>query len=130
MRKSIIVSFVLLAVLVIAFAGCGSPANDVSGLWYESTGIAGTLEFKSGGVVSANIMGMSIDGTYTFDASSGKGTLTLMETDSDFELKDSKLTMDGSEYTRDKVEQQDLGDLGDLGELMQGLGDAIPAASN
>lgn len=124
MKKNLILLFVLLAVLVVAFAACGAPANDVSGLWYESTGLAGTMEFKSGGVVSATMMGVSVDGTYTFDTASGKGTIKMMDEESSFELKDGKLNMEGMTYTRDKVEQQDLGD------LMEGLGDALTAPSN
>jgi hypothetical protein len=124
MKKSIVSLIILLVVLVVVFTGCGAPANGVSGLWYEQTGIGGTLEFKGGGVVSAAVMGMTLDGKYTFDASTGKGTVTMMDTESAFELKDGKLNMEGAVYQREKVEQQDLG------KLMEGLGDALAAPSN
>ncbi|MGE5493861.1 MAG: hypothetical protein ACM3S4_00940 [Burkholderiales bacterium] len=130
MERNIVVLFVLLAVLVVAFAGCGAPANDISGLWYETTGLAGTLEFKSGGVVSLQMMGMSIDGTYKFDAATGKGTIifTEDESESDFELKDGKINLDGMIYTRDKVEQKDPEEIGE--QFMEGLEDALTLPSN
>ena len=127
MKRNIIVLFVLLVVLVIAFAGCGAPANDISGLWYETTGFAGTLEFKGGGAVSLKMLGVSIDGTYKFDAATGKGTITMMEDEQEFEFKDGEINLDGMMYTRDKVEPQDLGELGDL---MEGLGDSLTVPSN
>jgi hypothetical protein len=124
MKKSSIILVVLLVVLVVMFAGCGASANGVSGLWYEVTGLGGTLEFKSGDVVTASAMGLTLDGTYTFDAASGKGTVTVMETESPFELKDGKIILEGSTYGREKVEQQDLGD------LLEGLGDALASPGN
>lgn len=128
MERNIVVLFVLLAVLVVAFAGCGAPANDndISGLWYETTGLAGTLEFKSGGVVSLQTKSMSIDGTYKFDAATGKGTIIFSEdeSESDFELKDGKINLDGMIYTRDKIGQENSG------ELMEGLEDTITLPSN
>lgn len=104
MKKNLIVLFLLLAVLAVMFAGCGSPANGVGGLWYEETGFGGTLEFKAEGVVTATIMGTPMDGAYTFDAATGKGTITMLNAESPFELKDGKLDIDGTIYTRDKVE--------------------------
>jgi hypothetical protein len=124
MKKSIVSLITLLVVLVVVVAGCGASANSVSGLWYDESGVTGTLEFKSGDVVSASIMGITLDGKYTFDAATGKGTITLMDSESEFELKDGKLSLDGSTYTRDKVEQQDLSD------AMEGHGDALTAPSN
>jgi hypothetical protein len=126
MKRNVVVLFVLLVVLVAVFAGCGAPANSINGLWYETTGLAGTMEFKSGGVVSLQMMGMSIDGTYKFDAASGKGTIKIEEdeSESEFELKDGKINLEGMTYTRDKVEQQDLG------ELLEGFEDALTLPSN
>lgn len=120
MKKTIILC-VLLVAIVVAFAACG-PANSINGLWYEETGFGGTLEFKSGGVVTMVVMGITVDGTYTFDAAKGEGSFTIsimgQEGTQDFTLADGELNVDGAIYTREKVEQQDLGD------VLEGLGGA------
>lgn len=119
MNKRVIVLVVLLVVLIAAFAGCGSPAGSIDGLWYEETGFAGTMEFKSGGNCSMEAMGMKFDGKYTFDAAKGEGTIEIMEQKSSFKLENGKLNMDGAIYTREKVEQQGLD------TLLEGFGDAL-----
>ena len=118
MKKTLIL-VIALVVIVAALAACGA-ANGVNGLWYEKTGFAGTMEFKSGGVVTMAVMGMTIDGTYTFDAAKSEGTITIsvggQGGTQDFKLADGQLDLGGTIYTREKVEQQDLGD------LLNGLG--------
>lgn len=113
MKKTVIL-VTALVVIVAALAACGA-ANTVNGLWYEKTGLAGTLEFKSGGVVTMSVMGLNIDGTYTFDAAKSEGSLTISfagtEQTSNFTLKDGQINLDGAIYTKEKVEQQNLGDL-------------------
>ncbi len=105
--------FVALIMVVAIFAACG-PANSVNGLWYDKAGLTGTMEFKSGGVVTMTMMGMPFDGKYTFDAAKSTGTITLslgdQEQTTDFTLKDGLIDVDGQTYTREKVEQKDLSD--------------------
>lgn len=121
MKKTVIL-FVALVIIVAAFAACG-PANALNGLWYEKTGYAGTMEFKSGGVVTMKAMGVSIDGTYTFDAAKNEGTITIsaagQEGTTDFTLSNGEINIESAVYTRDKVEQKDIED------MLKGLGDAL-----
>ena len=113
MKKTVIL-VIMLVIIAIAFAACG-PANSVMGLWYDQAGLTGTIEFKSGGALTMTTMGVSIEGTYTFDAAKGEGTITLsfmgQEDTADFTLSEGKLNIEGQIYTREKVEQQDLGDI-------------------
>lgn len=121
MKKTVILFVALVIIVAVAFAACG-PANSLNGLWYEKTGFGGTLEFKSGGVLSMVAMGLTIDGTYTFDAAKGEGKLTVsfkgQDSTQDFTLADGELNVGGAVYTRDKVEQQDIND------MLEGLGGA------
>lgn len=111
MKKTVIL-IVALVVIVTAFAAC-TPANSVNGLWYDKAGLLGTMEFKSGGVVTMTMMGVPLDGTYTFDAAKGEGTITIAGQEGTFTLADGLINMDSQVYTTDKVEQQNL-DLGNL----------------
>lgn len=90
-------------------------SNNILGLWYDKAGLAGTIEFKKDGVVTLSIMGISLDGTYTFDTEKGVGTLTLSfageEQSVDFTCSDGELNIDGSIYTKEVVEQKDLADV-------------------
>lgn len=123
MKIRIVALVVLMSVLIAVFAGCGAAANSVAGLWYEETGFGGTIEFKSGGVVTISALGMSYDGTYTFDAAKGAGTATFDGSDSEFMVKDGKLISEGLTYTREVVEQKLDDALEDLGNTLDGLVD-------
>ncbi len=125
MKKRLISLSVLLVVLAVMFAGCGAPANSVTGMWYDEAGMAGTIDFKADGNCKLSAMGIDIDATYKFDAAAGKGTMTLMGQDAEFTVSDGKLKVsDGTTYTRTKVEQQSLEDMMEgLGEALEGLGD-------
>ncbi len=122
--KRIVALFVLLVVVAALFAGCGASANDISGLWYEETGYGGTLEFKAGGNFKMEMMGVPLEGKYTFDAAKGTGTMTLFGEEGKFKLENGKLNLDGAVYTRTKVEQQNIGD------LLEGLGGALEGMGN
>lgn len=114
MKKSVILFVALVVIVAVAFAACG-PASTISGLWYEETGYGGTLEFKSGGVVTMSALGLTIDGTYTFDAAKGEGKITLsvmgQESSQDFTYADGKISVSGATYTKNKVEQKNVEDL-------------------
>lgn len=110
MKKTVLL-VIALVVIVAAFAACGA-ANSVEGKWYDKAGVTGTLEFKSGGVVTMSVMGISLDGTYTFDAAKNAGTLKVsfggQEQTTDFTLANGEINLSGSVYTKTVVEQTDL----------------------
>lgn len=123
--KQTVAILVLVVLVVMAAAGCGA-ASSIAGLWYEETGVAGTIDFKSDGTCEMEAMGFKISGTYTFEDTKSEGQITIdfmgEKTTSPFTVKDGKLSIDGSIYTRNKVEQANLSELfGDLnfGELME-----------
>ena len=127
MKKNLVVLILVIVMVFIAVAGCGAPANSISGMWYEESGFGGTINFNASGTFTMDVMGMSFDGSYTFDAANSEGTMSIEifgeKSDTDFSLENGKLvTTDGTSYTRDKVEQQSLDDMMEsLGDAMQGL---------
>lgn len=114
--KKIAIILVLIIIPVAFYSGCRASANDISGLWYDKTGFAGTLEFKDGGVVALAISDKVYSGTYSFDAENGKGKINIDDPiviESSFTLSDGLLNVDNGAvtYTRDKTNQQDVGNL-------------------
>lgn len=112
MKKRLIIMMTIVAVAAVIMAGCGTPVKeDVSiiGKWYDEKGVLGTIEFKEEGKCELVVMGLAIEGEYTFDAKRGKGTITVSNEDesqsNDFEVKDEKLTIEDSVYTMTEVEQ-------------------------
>lgn len=108
----------ILAVVLFVFILPGS-AGDIAGKWYDQSGY-GTIEFLGGGKVNYEAAGLPMSGTYTYDAKSKSGTMTVemmgMSQDADFALEGDMLYVDGSYFTREYVEQQDISDmLGDFG---------------
>lgn len=132
MKKRLIILMTIVAMAAVVLAGCGAPAVELSvaGKWYDEKGAAGTIEFKEEGKCEIVVMGVTIDGDYTFDAKTGKGTITVTVEDeaqsSDFDVKDDKLTLEEVTYTMTEVEQMDLSDalnsvVDELGEGMEDL---------
>lgn len=132
MKKRLIIMMTIVAMAAVVFAGCGAQADELSveGRWYDEKGVAGTIEFKEEGKCDIVVMGLTIDGDYTFNAKTGKGTITVTVEDeaqsSDFEVKDDKLTLDEVTYTMTEVEQMDMTDaldsvVDELGEGMEDL---------
>ena len=85
--------------------------GDITGLWYETTGYGGTLEFSTDGTYMMTMLELSFGGTYAFDAASASWILhdELSGTTYTVTLTDGYLTMDTLQYTRDYVEPIDLG---------------------
>lgn len=113
----------IVAMAAVILAGCGAPSKDVTGKWYDEEGIAGTIEFKEGGKCELVVMGVAIEGDYTFDSKTGKGAITVTMEDeaqsTDFEVKDETLTVEESVYTKTKVEQMDMSD------ALEGIGEEL-----
>ncbi len=98
-----------------AFGGNSSGVQSgLLGVWYSANGEEGVLEFYANGTYDAEIMGITLSGTYTFDPSLGEGEIVaemMGETNvSDFYLENGMLDIDGSEYTREYVEQLNMED--------------------
>ena len=101
--------------------------SGIVGMWYETTGYGGTLEFYNNGTYNMSVMGMSLSGDYTFDPASGTGEMNLDfagdTTTSTMSLSNGVLDVDGTEYTMNYVEQMDLDD------AMNNLNDALDSLS-
>ncbi|MHB1315964.1 MAG: hypothetical protein ACYCX2_10845 [Christensenellales bacterium] len=106
---------VVAAILLIVLLGGGQPQSGIYGKWYEKTGLGGVIEFKSGGSVEMEAMGIKINGTFTFDEKEGTGEITLdfmgQKSTEEFAYEDGALEIGGMEYTREAVKQQNLGDI-------------------
>lgn len=120
-----VVAIVLILVLVVFPGG----SSDIMGKWYDETGYS-TVEFMGGGNCKMSAMGMELDATYTFDANSKEGEMTMsfmgMTETSSFSINDKGiLNIEGTEYSKTPVEQKGLDDMfGDLnldGLNMDGL---------
>ncbi len=83
--------------------------SGIQGLWYETTGYGGTLEFYNDGTYDMTIVGYVFKGTYDYDASLGTGTLYEHDTGETYPLTVSNgiLETDGYQYTAEYVEQYD-----------------------
>ena len=53
-----------------------APLQTLQGTWYDVAGQAGTIYFDAEGVLTMESGGQEIQGTYTFDAPTGKGTIS------------------------------------------------------
>lgn len=83
---------------------------DISGMWYETTGYGGTIEFFTDGTYSMSVADIALGGTYNYDAASASWQLhdDLTETILKASLvEDGYLNVDSLRYTRDFVEQID-----------------------
>jgi len=120
---------VLVAVLLVAiFVGCGG--TKFAGKWYDEAGQAGTLDFKGGGKVVVEAMGMTMDGTYEYDDKENEGVITIDfmgETQTqDFGLAGDKLQTDTATYTRKVVKQMTMEEMWEeLGDAFEDLGDEM-----
>ncbi|MFA5676380.1 MAG: zinc ribbon domain-containing protein [Christensenellales bacterium] len=116
-----VIAIVLILVLVILPGG----SSAVIGKWYDADGY-GTIEFLSGGKCKKSTMGFEFDATYTFDAGSGKGKITMsfmgMTETTGFTLEDDNVLSaeDGTKYTKTPVEQKSFGDMFNLDDYDYG----------
>lgn len=99
-----------IVVLLLLLNG-GSAASGIVGTWYEQSGFAGTLNFKTDGTFEMTAMGVPLSGEYTFDSKNNTGEMSIMGQSTEFSIEGGLLNLDGATYTRDYVKQQDLSDL-------------------
>ena len=105
---------VVVAVFLIIGLG-GMVPSALQGTWYETTGMGGTLEFKSYGELESVVFGVAYSGTYQFDSATQQGTITRAITDEEgnmeFTCDGTTLEVSGATFTKKYVEQQTLDDL-------------------
>jgi hypothetical protein len=86
-------------------------SNPLLGVWYDTTGIYGSVEFFDGGTCTFTTYGVDQTCTYSFDSASGTGEIVSPDgTAGTLSYAGGTLAIDGIDFTRDYVEQQDLGD--------------------
>ncbi len=85
------------------------PATGIAGMWYETTGMAGTINFYDDGSVLMDTYGVQLIGTYAFDVMTDSGTMTVSYLDESMTfniyLHQGILDVEGTKYTQDYVEQ-------------------------
>lgn len=86
-----------------------ADTTDIQGIWYETTGYGGTLEFYSDGTYAMVVMGYTFGGTYEYNPSTGQGLLGDADSGDTYEftLTNGVFEMDAMQYTRDYVEPYD-----------------------
>jgi hypothetical protein len=114
-RKTVILLILVIALFAV-FSGCGASTQDITGLWYDKTGFAGTIEFKEDGTVTLVMSDQTYNGTYNFDNNNGEGTINItdpVETASGFILSNGEINVDNGSaiYKRDKVNSRKIGDV-------------------
>ncbi len=88
-------------------------ALPIAGLWYDTAGTYGTIEFYSDGTAQLIIFDQPLTATYTFDNATGTGTFSTESTGqtSTMTYKDGTIEIDGIIYSQDVVEQMGADDL-------------------
>ncbi len=85
------------------------PAAGILGMWYDTSGMAGTIEFYDDGSVLMDTYGVQLVGTYWFDAMTDTGSMTVSYLDEsmtcNLSLHQGILDVEGIQYTQDYVEQ-------------------------
>lgn len=86
-----------------------TQVGTVLGTWYDTAGVQGTLYFDKDGFVLMDSHGVMYTGTYTFNAASASGSMTLDYIDGtqtwSLELRDEMLNTGDAVYTLEMVEQ-------------------------
>lgn len=81
--------------------------NAIDGIWYESSGLLGTVMFYEDGSVGMDMYSQYYTGTYTFNLIDGTGQIFINVDGADTTLNISvdgdALYIEGSAYTRDYV---------------------------
>lgn len=81
-------------------------SNKILGIWYDSSGVYGTLEFLQDGTYIYTTFGTPYYGTYTYDSASGIGEfISTTGTSGSIQYSDGSLYCDGIYFTQDYVEQ-------------------------
>jgi len=119
-RKRLLIAAAAVAVVFVAvflYVGLtGMVPSALKGTWYDQAGQAGTLNFKPSGELQYNVGGTDGKGTYTFDSTTGKGTLAytgLKMEPAEFTCDGAQIIMDEMVFTHTVVEQFDMGSLFD-----------------
>jgi hypothetical protein len=88
-------------------------AMPIAGLWYDTSGTYGTVEFGSDGTAQILMLDQAFAATYTFDAATGTGTLSADATGESTPMTYTAdtLVIDGITYSRDYVEQAVANDM-------------------
>lgn len=82
-------------------------SNPLLGVWYDQSGIYGTIEFFDDSTYTLIVYGVSTSGTYAYDSAAGTGELAFEYSDPGvFSYASGTLTLDGIYYTQDYVAQQ------------------------
>ena len=105
---------IVIAVFLIIGLGGMVPAA-LQGTWYETTGMGGTLAFKSYGELDSVVFGVAYKGTYQYDGATQQGIISRNTTDEEGDLEftcdGTTLEVSGATFTKQYVEQQTLDDL-------------------
>ena len=90
-------------------------AMPIAGLWYDTSGTYGTIEFYTDGTAQIVMLDQPVSATYTFDVAAGTGTLTS-ETGqtSAMTYLDGKIEIDGITYSQETVEQLSADDVASI----------------
>ncbi len=86
----------------------GMLPQDLKGIWYETSGFGGIIEFKPNGELEFNGFGEEKTGTYKYNSSSGVGEISLAFEYigiSEFTCDGTTIDIGGAKYTRQEVEQ-------------------------
>lgn len=88
------------------------PAT-LTGIWYETTGYGGTIEFFDDGTYLVVVAGVEYSGTYTYDPAFAMGTVVdpVINEEVGIQFEDGLLRIESIYYTRDYVEQYDWNDI-------------------
>ncbi len=82
-------------------------SNGIIGIWYDSVGVSGTIEFLEDGTYIFTSGGVPYYGTFTFDGATGTGDFTSdYGTSGTMNYSDGILYADGIYFTKEYVEQQ------------------------
>lgn len=86
-----------------------APVTGVLGMWYDTSGMSGTINFYDDGSVLMETYGVQLVGTYAFDVMTDSGSMTVSYLDEsmccDITLHQGILDVEGITYTQDYVEQ-------------------------
>lgn len=103
--KIIIAGCAVLAAIVLLFVIIGFGGmlpQQLKGVWYDKSGLMGTVEFEPGGKVKWNSGAGNSMASYSYNAGSGEGVITLPgeENGHAFTCDGSALILDGVTYTK------------------------------
>ena len=82
-------------------------ALPIAGMWYDTSGTYGTIEFYKDGTAEVIMFGQPLTATFTFDAAAGTGTFfsDISGETSTMTLSDGVIEIDGIQYTQEVVQQ-------------------------